>query len=120
VVAAHLEDLRLTDGIVFLMFLRWMDEIEKEELVYKEVCSSYLPLLLTWYILLGLLVEAVFLVALLLRKWNLYNCLIQGVANRGRKSWSLYRTDSPLSHSSLKDQRCLLLEQCGIGRASQR
>jgi hypothetical protein len=54
VVAAHLEDLRLTDGIVFLMFLRWMDEIEKEELVYKEVCSSYLPLLLTWYILLGL------------------------------------------------------------------
>jgi hypothetical protein len=54
VVAAHLGDLRLTDGIVFLMFLRWMDEIEKEELVYKEVCSSYLPLLLTWYILLGL------------------------------------------------------------------
>jgi hypothetical protein len=52
VVAAHLEDLRLTDGIVFLMFLRWMDEIEKEEFMYEEIRSSYLSSIRIWYILM--------------------------------------------------------------------
>jgi hypothetical protein len=52
VVAAHLGELRLIDGIVFLMFLRWMDEIEKEEFMYEEIRSSYLSSIRIWYILM--------------------------------------------------------------------
>jgi hypothetical protein len=87
VVAAHLGDLRLIDGVVFLMFLRWMDGwmdgIGEEMLMYEKVCSSYLILLQTWYILMEFVRGGC--VDSSSSEWNLYNCLIQGVANHRRR-----------------------------------
>jgi hypothetical protein len=55
-----------------------MDGIE-EKFMYGEAFSSYLQLLLTYYILMEFVSGGC--VDPSGSKWNLYNCLIQGVAN---------------------------------------